>query len=76
VFRARRGASKDDIRSELAARFGYVLDRTVVEIRADYALDVLGGDSDTQAAIAGGIAQAFYRAVPDSIIEGARVRLP
>jgi ADP-ribosylglycohydrolase len=36
----------------------------------------LGGDSDTQAAIAGGIAQAFYRAVPDSIIEGARVRLP
>jgi ADP-ribosylglycohydrolase len=104
VFRARRGTSKDDIRGELAERFGYVLDGTVAEIRADYEFDVscpgsvpeaiiafldsvdiedairlaisLGGDSDTQAAIAGGIAQAFYRAVPDSIVDGARARLP
>ena len=104
VFRARRGASKDDIRGELADRFGYVLDGTVAGIRADYEFDVscagsvpqaiiafidsvdvedairlaisLGGDSDTQAAIAGGIAQAFYRIVPDSIVHGARARLP
>jgi ADP-ribosylglycohydrolase len=104
VFRARRGASKDDIRSEVADRFGYVLDGRVAEIRADYEFDVscpgsvpeaiiafldsvdvedairlaisLGGDSDTQAAIAGGIAQAYYRVVPPSIVRGVRARLP
>jgi ADP-ribosylglycohydrolase len=31
----------------------------------------LGGDSDTIACIAGGIAQAYYRVVPDAIQEGA-----
>ena len=36
----------------------------------------LGGDSDTQAAIAGGIAQAFYGRVPDSIVAPVRERLP
>ena len=36
----------------------------------------LGGDSDTQAAIAGGIAQAFYKDVPDSIAAFVRERLP
>ena len=29
----------------------------------------LGGDSDTQAAIAGGIAEAFYRDIPEHIWE-------
>jgi ADP-ribosylglycohydrolase len=36
----------------------------------------LGGDSDTQAAIAGGIAQAFYGHVPETIAGPVRERLP
>ena len=36
----------------------------------------LGGDSDTQAAIAGGIAHAFYGHVPDTIVAPVRQRLP
>ena len=36
----------------------------------------LGGDGDTQAAIAGGIAQAFYGHVPGTIVELVRTRLP
>ncbi len=36
----------------------------------------LGGDSDTQGAIAGGIAHAFYGAVPDAIVREVRTRLP
>jgi ADP-ribosylglycohydrolase len=36
----------------------------------------LGGDADTMAAIAGGIAHAFYREVPRPIEEGVRQRLP
>lgn len=35
----------------------------------------LGGDSDTMACIAGGIAQAFYQSVPESIVAEAKVRL-
>jgi ADP-ribosylglycohydrolase len=36
----------------------------------------LGGDSDTQAAIAGGIADAFYGGVPEAIVGPVRERLP
>jgi ADP-ribosylglycohydrolase len=36
----------------------------------------LGGDADTQAAIAGGIAEAFYRWIPDTIVASVRERLP
>jgi ADP-ribosylglycohydrolase len=36
----------------------------------------LGGDADTQAAIAGGIAEAFYKHVPDTIVRAVRERLP
>jgi len=35
-----------------------------------------GGDSDTIACIAGGIAQAFYRNIPQDIIPNVRKRLP
>lgn len=35
----------------------------------------LGGDSDTQACIAGGIAQAFYGAIPETIVRNTRERL-
>ena len=36
----------------------------------------LGGDSDTIACIAGGIAQAFYQEIPPEIISNAKKRLP
>jgi ADP-ribosylglycohydrolase len=36
----------------------------------------LGGDSDTQACIAGSIAQGFYREIPSDIISETRSRLP
>ena len=36
----------------------------------------LGGDSDTLACIAGGIAEAFYGGVPEAIRAEVRVRLP
>jgi len=104
VFMGRCGASKKEIRDELAQRFGYDLGRSVDQIRPDYEWDVscqgsvpeaivafldsvdvedairlaisLGGDADTQAAIAGGIAHAFYGHVSDSIVGPVRQRLP
>ena len=36
----------------------------------------MGGDSDTMACIAGGIAQAYYRHIPGAIIRQVRQRLP
>jgi ADP-ribosylglycohydrolase len=36
----------------------------------------LGGDSDTLACIAGGIAQAYYQAIPANIIKAVRAILP
>ncbi len=36
----------------------------------------LGGDSDTMACIAGGIAEAFYRKIPKEIIHEVKQRLP
>ena len=36
----------------------------------------LGGDSDTIACIAGGIAQAYYRGIPHDIVLNVRKRLP
>ena len=36
----------------------------------------LGGDSDTLAAITGGVAHAFYRVMPDPIVQEVRSRLP
>jgi ADP-ribosylglycohydrolase len=104
VFLARRGEGKEAIRHEIAARFGYDLDRTVAGIRPRYRFDVscqgtvpeaiiafldsrdyedavrkavsLGGDADTLACIAGGIAAAFYRGVPPHVEAAARRHLP
>jgi ADP-ribosyl-[dinitrogen reductase] hydrolase len=36
----------------------------------------LGGDSDTLAAIAGGIPHAFYNRIPDDIVTEVRGKLP
>lgn len=104
IFLARRGAGKDEVRTEVARRFGYDLARTLDEIRPGYAFDVscqgsvpeaiiaflesngiedairkavsLGGDSDTMACIAGGIAQAHYGTVPPDIVLRVREHLP
>jgi ADP-ribosylglycohydrolase len=103
VFLARHGATKEEIRDEITARFGYDLDRTVTGIRPHYSFDVtcqgsvpealiafldandfehtlrlaisLGGDADTQAAIAGSVAEAFWGGVPVHLEEEARAVL-
>ena len=36
----------------------------------------LGGDADTMACIAGGIAQAFYKKIPQEIVSEAKKRIP
>ncbi len=104
VFLARTGASRNHIKEEITARFGYDLERTLAEIRPTYRFDSscqgsvpqalraflesedyedavrkaisLGGDSDTLACIAGGVAQAFYKQIPEEITIGVRQRLP
>lgn len=104
VFLARQGESKEEIRRQIAQRFGYDLNRTVEKIRPSYRFDVscqgsvpeaiiafldsrdyedairkaisLGGDSDTLACIAGGIAQAYYRSIPPEIVNTVRGILP
>ncbi len=103
VYLARTGSSKADIRTEMAGRFGYDMDRTVDGIRPGYRFDVscqgsvpesiisflestsyedaiknaisLGGDADTMACIAGGIAQAYYRHIPASIVGQVQEKL-
>ncbi len=36
----------------------------------------LGGDADTMAAIAGGIAEAYYKEIPSYIVDEVQKRLP
>jgi ADP-ribosylglycohydrolase len=92
IYLARTGLNREDIRAEIANRFGYDLERTVEEIRPGYCFDVtcqgsvpealiaffdagdfehsirlaisLDGDADTQAAITGSVAEAFWGGVP------------
>ena len=103
VFMARNRATKQAIRQEIAARFGYDLGRRLVDIRPTYRIDLtcpgsvpeaiiaflestsfedairnavsLGGDADTQAAIAGAIAEACYGQLPDAILAQLSRRL-
>jgi ADP-ribosylglycohydrolase len=51
------------------------LESTSVEDAIRLAIS-LGGDADTQAAIAGGIAHAFYGSVPDPMAAAVKERLP
>ena len=95
IFMAHHGASKEEIRDYISAKYGYNLNRTCDEIRPVYDWDSscqgmvpeamvaffdstdfesairlavsLGGDSDTLACITGGIAEAFYKDIPDDI---------
>jgi ADP-ribosylglycohydrolase len=103
VFLARKGASKEEIKTYVRETFHYNLNETVDSMRIDYSFDMtcegsvpqavtaflesegyedairkaisIGGDSDTIACMAGGIAEAFYRGVPRDIADFALSRL-
>jgi ADP-ribosylglycohydrolase len=104
IFEARYGMNKAALKTEIEARFGYNLERTLDEIRPGYYFNEtcqgsvpeailafteshdfeetirlaisLGGDADTLAAIAGGMAQAYYGELPPALVQQARLRLP
>lgn len=104
IWMARQGSDRQQIRSELTARFDYDLGRTADEIRPGYAFRVscqesvpealicalegddweesvrlavsLGGDADTMACIAGGVAEALYGPVPEAVASRTREILP
>ena len=89
IFLARKGESKEGIKSYITKEFGYDLDRKLSDIRKTYTFDgscqgtvpesiicflegtdtedtirnaiSLGGDADTMGAIAGSIAEAFWK---------------
>lgn len=103
IYLARKGATKEDIRTEVENRFDYDLHRRLQDIRRDYGFDVscqgsvpeaiiaflesssfedavrnavsLGGDTDTQACIAGAIAEAYYINIPLKIASFVKKRL-
>jgi len=103
IFLARKGKSKDEIKSCIETDFSYDLSFTLDEIRPTYEFDVscqgsvpqaivaflestdfedairnaisIGGDSDTIACMAGGMAQAFYKQIPDEIVQETLSRL-
>lgn len=118
IYLARTGSSKEDIRKYVSEKFGYDLNRTFADVRAevhharalrniDYETSherivgaepatqdaliafltgnsyeevirlaiYIGGDADTEAAIAGGIAAAYY-GVPKELIEKALIYIP
>lgn len=104
IFLALNGSSKDEIKRQIEARFGYDLSRKYADIQSNYRFDVscqgsvpeaiiaflesddyesairmavaYGGDADTQAAITGGIAAAYYGEIPDYILDECLSRLP
>ena len=104
IFLARKGHSKEEIKTDIAGTFSYDLDRRLDDIRPAYKFDVtcqgsvpeallaffesadfessirlavsLGGDTDTQAAMTGGVAQAFYKKIPDKILSPVLKTLP
>ena len=97
IYMARTGSDKDSIKKTIVEKFGYELNRTVDEIRPEYAFNEtsqgsvpesiiafldsnswddairnavsLGGDSDTMACIAGGIAEAYYKDIPSNVLK-------
>ena len=101
VFLARKGYTKEEIRSYVREHF-YAIDFTLDEIRPTYSFNVscqgsvpqaleaffestgyedairnaisIGGDSDTIAAIAGGIAEAYY-GIPADIAQKGKTYL-
>jgi ADP-ribosylglycohydrolase len=70
VFLARTGASKEQIRREIATRVGYDLDRTVDAIRPAYTFDVAAERSVPEALICFLDAPDFEGAVRNAISLG------
>jgi ADP-ribosylglycohydrolase len=70
VFLARSGASKLQIRGEIAARVGYDLDRTVASIRPEYNFDVAAEHSVPEAIICFLDAQDYEGAVRNAVSLG------
>ncbi len=70
VFLARARASKENIRRELAGRFGYDLDRTVESIRPGYTFDVAAARSVPEAIICFLDATDFEDAVRNAVSLG------
>ncbi|MEM5773844.1 MAG: ADP-ribosylglycohydrolase family protein, partial [Anaerolineaceae bacterium] len=103
IFRARHKVQKEDIRAEMAERYGYNLSRALEDIRPGYRFDEtcqgsvpealtaffesistedairkavsLGGDADTLACIAGGVAEAYYGPLPAEMLAQVKNRL-
>ena len=118
IYLARTGSTKEEIRDYVSEKFGYNLNRTLEDVRAEVhharaMRDIdhdtsherivgaepatqdafiafltgnsyeevirlaiyIGGDADTEAAIAGGIAAAYY-GVPESLIAEALIYIP
>jgi len=70
VFLARSGASKERIRSEIASRTGYDLNRTVADIRPGYTFDVAAQRSVPEAIICFLDAADFEDAVRNAVSLG------
>ena len=70
VFLARSGATKAEIRREIATRFGYDLGRTVSDIRPTYTFDVAAARSVPEALICFLDAADFEDAVRNAISLG------
>jgi len=70
VFLARTGVGKEGIRQELAARFGYDLDRTVGSIRPGHTFDVAAARSVPEAIVCFLDAQDFEDAVRNAVSLG------
>ncbi|SHK81771.1 ADP-ribosylglycohydrolase [Desulfatibacillum alkenivorans DSM 16219] len=70
VFLARKGAGKEAVREEIAARFGYNMDRTVDEIRPSYAFDVSCQGSVPEAIIAFLDSENFEDAIRQAVSLG------
>lgn len=95
ILMARKGMTKEEIKTSIETKFGYNLNQKLDDIRNFYHFDVtcqgsvpqsiiaflestsfedsirnaisLGGDADTQAAIAGSIAEAYYGGLGSSV---------
>jgi ADP-ribosylglycohydrolase len=104
IFLARSSRDKALIKSEIASRFSYDLNRSVDDVRPSYRFNEtcqetvpeaiiafldgsdfedtlrnavsLGGDADTLACIAGGVAHAYYGTVPEGLAAKALATLP
>jgi ADP-ribosylglycohydrolase len=70
IWMARNGKSKKEIKEYIESKYEYDLDRTW-----EY-LNQRCGDSDTLACITGGIAEAYYKEIPEYMIESAQRVFP